>query len=279
MYGHRADMCPDNLMETDKLETNPTAVESISIDKGVPGGGSVSGTVEGSNGVVSVHEEIEIISHENHTIPEESQIANNGKDLVNENPFGPWMLVKRPPRLRDRGGQKGGGIKVNIGSKKGQPLIADSPKMSGSRFNSLVEEDNGDKIEGVNSLSTCMLHEENIKGRSVVTVVKDVEKKNEVVKEHRIRNPAGGKNPQNRGPKNTIGPVKSVSKKVETSSSGSEILNGVNRKEVPPDISSEMEMAGFNMEDGHCSSMDDANRKGNHVPDESDSQNPQPHNS
>ncbi|KAK7268770.1 hypothetical protein RIF29_21478 [Crotalaria pallida] len=152
MYGHRADMCSDAavIKETGSINTNEMGLAGTAMD---------SGTVVVSNGNMNGLKEGENSSAENIELPDAALSINEDRENVKENPFGPWMLVKRFPRNRERGGQKGGVSRGDLAGKKGQFMIAGSSNNSGSHFNALIENENGELIEGNIPQGTCTLHE------------------------------------------------------------------------------------------------------------------------
>ncbi|KAK7267066.1 hypothetical protein RIF29_19730 [Crotalaria pallida] len=179
-----------------------------------------SDTVVVDNGNTDGISASENISLGNKKLPNLALDINKEKECITETPFGPWMLVRKIPRNKDREVQKEGNSKFDSGNKKGQSLILSPTNPSGSRFNALVEDDSGELVEGNISQSTDTLHEGNLKENSESTEVGPSGGKKEINKETRIRNQFGGKNPQSHGPKNVVGPVKPKMVRGEASNAG-----------------------------------------------------------
>ncbi|KAK7268601.1 hypothetical protein RIF29_21302 [Crotalaria pallida] len=189
------------------------------------------------SGNVEANKESEIISPGDKKIPDMSQSVNGEKEKIMENPFGPWMLVKRFPRNKERGGQRGNNSRGDSGNRNGQAVPADTPKSSGSRFNALIEEEEGNLVEGIITEEACMLHGENAKENRGVIDVGPVGSKKEVLKEIRVRNNIGGKNPQNRGPRSSSGPFKTKSRGESSNSVTTvQVLNPPKTIDTPPTI-------------------------------------------
>ncbi|KAK7260045.1 hypothetical protein RIF29_25767 [Crotalaria pallida] len=194
MYGHRADVCIDTGMSNgDELLVANEMVDATTI---------VSDTVVVTNGSYEIPKEsANVQEKKNNTNPDMNPSIDEDKEQIKENPFGPWMLVKRFPKNRERGGQKGGNSKVDHAIKKGQSVNMASSNNNGSRFNALIEINNGEVMEGITQHDTCVLHEENPKENNMVIVAGPSIEKKEIPKDFKARNLSGGKNHQNRGPK------------------------------------------------------------------------------
>ncbi|KAK7290137.1 hypothetical protein RIF29_04346 [Crotalaria pallida] len=150
-------------------------------------------------------------SRENKEIPEIDPSAINANEIVMEKSFGPWILVKRIPSSKDRGVQKGGNNKIDSGYRKNQSLSDEPSNVFGSRFNALVEEEKGDLVVGNIAHDICTLHEGKSKEIIEVNEVGTVGGKKEVIRDTKVRDSSRDKNPQIRGPKGVVCPIKNKS--------------------------------------------------------------------
>ncbi|KAK7275492.1 hypothetical protein RIF29_16611 [Crotalaria pallida] len=217
MYGHRADACPDVVVSKENGTINveqgviPVEVETkVTVDVAGSKEGTVvdsssgEGTVVGGNGVGLANMETPDVMHENKRITNLASNINKVTADTVENPFGPWMLVKKFPKNKERLGQRGGTSRMDTIGRKNHSMVAGS----GSRFVALIEDEEGN-INEENISHDGTLHE------AVMEKIPDSNKeKNPMrekaanIKEIKIRNHAGGKNQQVRGPKTNVGQTK-----------------------------------------------------------------------
>ncbi|KAK7243512.1 hypothetical protein RIF29_38311 [Crotalaria pallida] len=131
---------------------------------------------------------IPIINGEGNVTPVDKQISNL---------FGPWMLVKRPIRRKE---------KISFGNHQQNVIKNVRSEANGSRFSKLeIEEENEELNDKEPSLGVHTYVEVSSKG-------KELKKK-----DSRIRNMMGGKNPQNRNEKSNL--VQLIAKKLIGNSS------------------------------------------------------------
>ncbi|KAK7245168.1 hypothetical protein RIF29_40003 [Crotalaria pallida] len=152
------------------------------------------------------------------------------------NPFGPWMLVQRANRRKERSSTNQHGS-LSLGGMKGGKKFQDDR----GRFDVLANDDEDSCMmdQNISTDGAVNVHEETVVESAENKEVGHIQvKKSHANKETRVRNNAGGKNPQSSRGKLVLGqPLEKLSKSSMKKPNGP--AKYLKEKEVIPEIKSQ----------------------------------------